>query len=30
MLVVDLDPSHQGADDVAPHGPIRAVQPILD
>jgi hypothetical protein len=26
VLVVDLDPPHQGADDIAPRVPIRPVQ----
>ena len=30
MLAVDLDPSHEGADDVAPGRPVRPVQPVLD
>ena len=30
MLAIDLDPSHEGADDVAPGHPIRPVQPVLD
>ncbi len=30
MLAVDLDPSHEGTDDVAPSCPIRPVQPVLD
>jgi hypothetical protein len=29
MLFIDLDPPHEGADDVAPHSPICPVQPIL-
>jgi len=28
-LVIDLDPSHESANDVAPHGPICLVQAIL-
>ena len=30
VLAIDLDPAHQGADDVALGGPIRPVQLILD
>ena len=30
VLIVDLDPPHQGADEVALGGPIRLAQPIAD
>src|SRR5690242_10272508 len=30
MLAINLNPPHEGADDVAFHGPIRPVQPIPD
>jgi hypothetical protein len=30
VLVIDLDPPHEGSDDVAPHAPVRLAQPILD
>jgi len=30
VLVVDLDPPHEGADDVALGRPISPVQPVLD
>jgi len=30
VLAVDLDPPHEGADDVAPGRPVRPVQPVLD
>jgi hypothetical protein len=30
VLIIDLDPPHQGADKVALGGPIRRVQPTAD
>jgi len=30
VLVVDLNAAHEGADDVAPHAPIRLAQPVPD
>ncbi|HEX2194938.1 MAG TPA: hypothetical protein VHK63_08310, partial [Candidatus Limnocylindria bacterium] len=30
MVIVDLDPPHEGADDVALAGPVRRFQPALD
>src|SRR5829696_4445024 len=30
VLVIDLDPSHEGANKVALGGPIRLIQPITD
>ena len=30
MLAVDLDPPHEGADNVPPDRPVRPVQPVPD